>query len=359
MATTIRKQCIAEQILFIDGQAGCGKTLLSSVISALDRVELLTYAYEIEMICALYFLNKTSLEASCTQIKLLTDLKIYNLMMGRETNFRPSDLSSVFRYHNPIDYFQRLFQPGDEAIPNRITKNHPILNLATHNLLSVSEPIFYALKSRCVFIEVVRHPLYMIRQQELNMENLLGNNRDFTVNIEYKNYSLPYYTVGFKEDFVKSSSVEKSIRCIYELTKRTKLAKATLKKKFCAQILTIPFEPFVLNPKPWMEKVCKLLGTEITSATRNVMLQQNVPRNKIADGIPLDIYQRCGWQPPQKGASECDELSTRKNEIIKNISKEAIAILDEICHEYETTYWNPENKFSINLNDCQSERALF
>ena len=350
---------MAEQILFVDGQAGCGKTLLSSVISALDRVELLTYAYEIEMICALYFLNKTSLEASCTQIKLLTDLKIYNLMMGRETNFRPSDLSSVFRYHNPINYFQRLFQPGDETVPNRITKNHPILNLATHDLLSVSEPIFYALKSRCVFIEVVRHPLYMIRQQKLNMKNLLGNSRDFTVNIEYKSHSLPYYTSGWEEDFVKHSVIEKSIRCIYELTKRTKVTKTTLKKKFCAQILTIPFELFVLNPEPWMEKICKLLGTEITSATRNVMLQQNIPRSKIADGIPLDIYQRCGWQPPQKDASECDELSTRRSEIINNISKEAINLLDEICREYETTYWNPKDNLSINLDDCRLEKALF
>lgn len=349
---------MAEKILFVDGQCGCGKTLLSSVISALDRAELLTYTYEIEMICALYFLDKISLEASCTQIKLLTDLKIYNLMMGRDVNFRPSDLSSIFKYHNPIDYLERLFQPGDEAIPNKILKRRPILNLATHNLLAVSEPIFQALEARCIFIEMVRHPLYMIRQQELNMKNLLGNIRYFTVNIEYKNQSLPYYTNGWEESFINGSALEKTIRSIYELGKRSKSTKSKLSKQYGSQILTIPFESFVLNPEPWMKKICTLLDTEMTRATQAVMFQQNVPRSKIADGIPLDIYRRCGWEPPQEGMSEREELSMRRNKIIENISGESASILDEICHEYETIYWNPENKILISANTNQLEKSI-
>ena len=90
----IRLGHYAQKVIFVDGQAGCGKTLFSPVIAALERVELLTYAYNIEYICSLYYLGKMSSDAANSMVRLWTDLQLYNTMMGREINFRPSDLSS-------------------------------------------------------------------------------------------------------------------------------------------------------------------------------------------------------------------------------------------------------------------------
>ena len=92
---------------------------------------------------------------------MMTDLRLYNVMMARETNFRPSDISSVFMNANPLRYFKRLFQKGDAHIPDRIKNEQPILHLTSHNLLGFSQPIFEALKSRVTFIEVVRHLYYI------------------------------------------------------------------------------------------------------------------------------------------------------------------------------------------------------
>ena len=53
--------------------------------------------------------------------------------MGRNTNCRPRDLSSIFR-HKPLLYIKRMLSRGDEAIPAEIEKRKPILNLTTHFL---------------------------------------------------------------------------------------------------------------------------------------------------------------------------------------------------------------------------------
>ncbi|EKD91652.1 MAG: hypothetical protein ACD_29C00462G0004 [uncultured bacterium] len=340
MTNIIRKEHLSDRVLFVDGQNGCGKTLFSSIFASLSRLEVMSYIYELEMICACFFVEKISNDAALALTRMLTDLKLYNLMMGRETNFRPTDLSSVFKHQDVTKYFQRLFQPGDEAVPKRILDERPILNLATHNLLGISEPIFQSLGDRCVFVEVVRHPLYMIRQQRLNMQNLLENVRNFSVNIEYRGRSLPYYTHGWEEDFVNSTTAtEKSVRSIYHLTKRTELAKKMLKEKYNAKIITIPFEHFVLNPDPWLKKVCNLLQTEPTENTSTVMFQQNIPRKKVSDGIALAIYQRCGWEPPKENISEKGELLIRRKEFSKELSKEHASLLDQICMRYESTYW--------------------
>ncbi|MBT5399320.1 hypothetical protein HOL24_02115, partial [bacterium] len=128
MVTLSRKNYFAEKIVFVDGLPGCGKTLFSSIISAMDKVELLSYSYEIEHICQLFYLEKIQLDAAKTMISIQTDLKLYNTMMGRDVNFRPSDLSSALNYYNPSKYFNRLNDVGDAAIPEKIIQEKPILN---------------------------------------------------------------------------------------------------------------------------------------------------------------------------------------------------------------------------------------
>ena len=89
-------------------------------------------------------------------------------MMGRNTNFRFNDLSSVFQSTKKKIYIKRLFSEGDSVIPNLINKLRPILHFSTHNILSHSEILFQSFKEKTRFINIVRHPAYMVHQQALN-----------------------------------------------------------------------------------------------------------------------------------------------------------------------------------------------
>jgi len=338
-----RKPHLAKKIVMVGGLDGCGKTLFSPIISALERVELPTYSYEIEHYCALNFLQKLSLNTASTLIRMQTDLKLYNTMMGREVNFRPTDLSSVQLYHNPTQYFERLFQPGDEAVPDVIRKKNPILNLIIHNILFISDPIWKALGDRSVYIEVIRHPLYMVRQQHLNMQNLIDDVRDFTINYERGEKSYPYWVKGWEDLFDQSTDIERSIHYIDQMTQRVEQAKKVLREKYQANILTIPFEQFVLDPQPWVEKIALAIGSKITETTKNVMLQQKVPREKIAQGLDLQVYRRCGWVPPKEGASEREELMIRRKDVELDSCASVLKVLDRLCDEYENKHWEPKD----------------
>ncbi len=333
----IRRGHLAPKIVIVDGQGGCGKTMLSPIIGALERVELLSYLYEMEHICALRYLGKIDNDAAEAMVRLLTDLKLYNTMMGRDVNFRASDLSSALRAVAPYRYISRLFQKGDEEIPGRIKESQPILNLTTHNLLPFSGPVFDALGERVVFIEVVRHPLYMIKQQALNMERLLEDPRNFTVHFQDKGRQVPYWTKGWEDIFVAANPVDKSIHGIDQLTR---LSRAAKERRDGQGIITVPFERFVLDPWPFLEKITMALGTSVNARTKAMMKKQKVPRVRIADGIALKIYQRCGWQPPQEGADEQRELEVRRQYVKAHASDQAMVVLDRICTDYERQYLN-------------------
>ena len=58
LTKVVRQKQLTEKIVIVDGQPGCGKTMLSPIIASMERVELLSYAFEIEFICRLFHLKK-------------------------------------------------------------------------------------------------------------------------------------------------------------------------------------------------------------------------------------------------------------------------------------------------------------
>jgi hypothetical protein len=337
-----RDEILLENLVLVDGQAGCGKTLFSPIVSTMNRVELLNYSTELENICALKYLDKISDDVAEVMIRVQMDLVLYETMMSRRTNFRPTDLSSAFRDVNFWTYVKRLFLKGDEDIPERIKKEKPILHFVTHNLLAFSEPLFKALRDSVLLIEVVRHPLYMLIQHTRNMKryfDISGTTRQFRPYIKYGEHQLTYWNLGQEELYLRSNPVG---RVIYEMQKISELTEAfknDYKKQYGSQILTIPFEGFVIDPWPYMNRIAAALETKVTEKTRKMMRKQKVPRKKVSDGIPLDIYKRCGWEPPEKELNEQQELDKRRQYAIEQgASKKAMVALDRICQEYEEKY---------------------
>ena len=68
-----------------------------------------------------------------------------------------------------------------------------------------------------------------------------------------------------------------------------------------------------------------------------------VPRDKIAQGLDIEIYRRCGWVPPIDGASEIDELNIRRQDIKLDARSSTMKIFDQLCNDYEKKYWSPKD----------------
>lgn len=312
--------------------------MLSPILSALDRAELLTYAYELEHVVSLNQLGKLDDDAADVMISMLADLQLYNTMQSRQLNFRPGDLSSVFRASRPLRYLRRLFQPGDRAAAERIPAERPILFLTTHRMIAFCEPIVRALGARATFIEVVRHPLYVIIQNSRNFEGLIGTARDFTIYFDHRGQDLPYFVKGWEDRFIESNQVERAIYSVQHLSARSDANRTALGDGSTSALRTVPFEQFVVTPDPFMRMFEETLHTNVTRATKRMMAKQRVPRTKYADSIDLAVYRRCGWEPPKQGLTEREELEYRRIWVESQVSETAMRILDALCDEYERRY---------------------
>ena len=83
-----------------------------------------------------------------------------------------------------------------------------------------------------------------------------------------------------------------------------------------------------------------LIGTKMNKSTKDMLKNQRVPRVKYSDGIDLEIYKRCGWEPSKEGLSEKEEIDLRMSYVKKDASKNAMKVMKQLCYDYEKKYIN-------------------
>jgi hypothetical protein len=305
--------------------------MLSSIISSLSKIELLKYSYEIENYCQLNDFQLINRNTATQLIKNQLNYLLYNNMMGREMNFRFTDISSVFNQPNKLKNFKRLFTKGDQAIPNKIINENPILHLATHGLTGISQPLFDAMPDGMLFINMKRHPLFLLRQNIWNMSNLINNQRSFWLYYEKHERSNPFFYFNNEKLFHEANEKEKAIYFINWYINKQKTNQGI---KNHASYYELTFESFVKDPYDHIKEICNRLDTEITKLTPKMLKRENIPRKILTDSRVRDIYKRVGWVK-----SKSDNIESEFDEIRKwayeGISVDAKKILDLICHEYE------------------------
>jgi hypothetical protein len=329
-----RNQQLLKKLVIVNGFPGCGKTMLSPIVSSFSHVEMMQYAPVIEQMCELSGLGRVDDDVAESMIRMNADLLTYNVLMGRNSNCRPGDLSSIFK-HKPVEHIRRMLGPGDEAILDIVQKNRHILHLTTHMLLPHSKLLFNAFDNRLVFIEVVRHPLYMIIQQEKNFK-MFGGPRNQHISYSHNDKEYSFFSHKRERKFDKGNSFEKAIHSIDWYYSKL------FSKNYDDAVFIVPFEKFVKNPDYFMKDLSFLLGSPLDKKVYREMSKQKVPRKHLSDSPALNIYKKCGWKPPLN-TNEEGELKVRRELVKSNVSAESMDILDSISDMYLKTFIKNSN----------------
>jgi len=140
-----------------------------------------------------------------------------------------------------------------------------------------------------------------------------------------------FFSYGSEMKFDTGNSFEKAIHSIDWYYSKL------FSKDYDDSVELVPFEKFVKSPDDFMNKFSSILGSPLTKSVKKEMSKQKVPRKLLSDGPALEIYKRCGWQPPQT-INEEDELNIRRELVSKNVSDGALNLLDKISEEYVSNF---------------------
>ncbi len=303
-----------EKVILVDGITRTGKSMLGPIMTSFQGVEIERMEMILERICQLYYFNKLKEDAAIALLRLEIHMKTYESMISRNTNFRFTDHSGVWRNVKTLRYLKRLFMKEGDLVLDKIKKEKPIFQVQQHDVLGMSKIYFKAWGDRLRILEMIRNPIDLIEDQyRRGYGKREGHDpRVFSLTIKYKNKVLPRFAVGWEEEYLSLSTMDRVIRLIEARTDMWKKGYNELRKKEQKQVIFIPFEKFIVKPEPYLKRIEKSVGRKRTRLTNNALKKQGVPRI-------LDTSKR----------------KRNKEKILKLASEKYIKKLEKLTKEYE------------------------
>lgn len=193
-------------------------------------------------------------------------------------------------------------------------------------------------------VEMVRHPLYLLETWCVWIKRFGRDPRDLTICLGYRGAELPWFAYGWEEKYLSSGEMDRVIYLIDWFTRHSEDTLHNLDETTRRQVLVIPFERFVVDPWPYLQRIEELLSTNTTTATYRALRKQRVPRRLSTDGRDLPIYRRYNWRPPSKDSSELTELGKRWDYAASEATKDGMEVLEKMCKEYEERYLGQDSR---------------
>ena len=333
-----RPDYLDNKVLIVDGLIGGGKGLMSAIAGSLPRVEMWIHKGNIEQLCAIQHLGEITSSGSETLLKSWFDEYFYNLSISRDINFRMSDMSSILKDARPLRYLARLFKSCGPDTYQRVKSEEMVLNIMTHANTAYSEPIFNALGPRLVYVRLVRSPMtkYMINHMA-RWSKRWGEDPDGMIMHSLKSNPkdrVPFYMLGRESEFLKANSIEKAILLLDEWQHSGDEFIDNIAIKSEATIIEIPFEKFVFEPQPYINKIAKALNTIPDKVTIKEMKKQKVPRQYLTAAPQNPNYERLGWKLNDKHNNIFDEFFATREIFKEKISSDILEMLDRNTNDY-------------------------
>jgi len=323
-------------VIIVDGMWGTGKSILSSIIGSLEGVEKKRIDHTFEYLCVGHFLGRISEDLAITLIRIQADLDQYNNLIGREVNLRLSDDSGFRNTPGSLRYLHRLIAQEGEVVVDRINDENLALLLVTHHVSAVCDPLVNALKGRLHIIEVVRHPLHLVKYWTTYFEDF-ERSREFTISARLDGTRVPWFALDWCDEFVSLSPIDRAIRCI-NLLQDVSLSPLAWDREVLHEIspdthrLIVPFESLVAQPDLVLDNVTKFTGRARTSRTARVFRKQRIPRSTSQIGRTTNVRS---WipSPTLSHDEQLAELMTWVNQHAKPAS---IQMMEASIERYES-----------------------
>lgn len=300
-------------VVLIDGLTRSGKSLLGPILSSFERAEIERMEPDLEWIGDLWHLGQIQTDGAVTFLRLATDRLFYEGMIGRNTNFRFGDHSSVWRAPRKRQYVRRLFL--DERLPfmERVAEERPIFQNMVHHQLMNFALFDAAFGDRLRMLEMIRDPVDLVDSwMRKRKGDLIGNDPLISmVFIEWQGRDLPWYAAGWEEEYLHASPLDRVIRMIAAKWRLSVDAWREIGPAHQDRLFVLPLEDFSEHPEPYLRRLAAFVGSTETGATSAALRGQRVPRR----------YDR-------------DQYARTREGLLANAGPVARAALEAMIHEH-------------------------
>ncbi len=274
---------LARNLSFIDGITRSGKFWLANLLHHFDDVEHIRHDPTVDHVSVMYHLGMIREDAAVSLLQDIVNRHIYENAIGRNTNFRFADHSSV--YHSPKlqDYLMRV--AGPDVFPRQVFEElkrggrHSMF--IAHDWLSIPEVQIKAFPGMKL-LRIERNPVDLVNawySTKIGLDRMF-----FSCRVKGSKGSVPWFAYEWRDEFDSMAEFDRIIRAILWLDDTARSAYDRLSAARGKRIFFTSYEAMAVRPLEEAEKIAAFLGTRTSDTLQAYVLQQPF-RERTGDQI--------------------------------------------------------------------------
>ncbi|UCD54956.1 MAG: sulfotransferase domain-containing protein [Candidatus Omnitrophota bacterium] len=269
---------LIENVLLIEGIARAGKFLLANCLCAINDVE---HTCSNGLLDNIPFMVKFKLltpEAAEALIQNIIDNSGYDIMIGRNLNFRYDDKSCIYNSPRLKEYLDRSLNSDRDVIVEQIKNKRRYFMHIVHQGFPNIE-IFLRMYSKIKVIRIERHPVDLVYSWfQRGFGRRLGRDaRLFIIPIQGIKGPIPWFAHEWAEDYENSSEMDRVIRFLYYINEKSKEAYVNLNMEDKKKIHTVSYERLLTETDEEMKKISIFLDKKILPGIELVKARERIP----------------------------------------------------------------------------------
>jgi len=273
----VRNSLLLNELVLVDGIGRSGKVMLAEILTGFERMEKQDYNEFLEYIPLAYKYKKISKDMAIAILQTQLDTELYKNMIGRSINNRPTDYTSLSKYHTPDKYIKRQQEEDGPIIGAKVLKEKPIYLNWCHDLIQKSDIIFEAFQDKVKFIYINRRPVDIIYEWDKKNfgERIANDSTEMQYVIEHNNSFVPETAVGWEDEYLKMKPLERIVKLIHTSFKRN-LDSIMINIE---KIMIVNFEDLVTEPNKTIKDISSFLKVQpMQDILLDILAKENCPR---------------------------------------------------------------------------------
>ena len=277
---------LVEDLLLVEGVSRAGKFLMADLLAGCKGVEHVQYCGLFEHLPYMERLGVIERDVASSILQCQIDNSAYDMMVGRNLNFRLSDKSSIYRSPHLGEYLQRSLDDNNDQILKEIRQRYYCY--IVHETLPNIDLYLEAYPDLKV-ITIERNPIDLVYSwykrgwgRRWGVDPL-----DFSMSFQGDQGPIPWFVYQICEQWETSNEMDKIILAQWQLYEMSKKALEMLPVAQRNKIFLTCYEEIVTEPMRELESIAGFLDTEILSVATNVMAREGLPNShpkKVRDG---------------------------------------------------------------------------
>lgn len=287
------------KIAIITGACRSGKSLIGKLLGSLENVEYMEEPWLPTVLPVLQGNNLIDPEVSKNILRSYIDELMNDVVLLRQSNFRPRDLSTIWDRKNVMEIFDRLVNLHTrEDVKKYLNKKKTVLLL---NLPGIMPFLFFFAETfpGCKIIHIVRNGLDValeVRKKKWFTNKLLKQPisnyllfRSYYSKAYCKNYNIPWWVKKGEEDkFLKMTNFAKGLYYWRRILEISENQIEKFKSVFPGQYKEVRFENILKNPEVVLNNLSGFFNAGITEKTNLVLSEIDAKMLKTKKRYPLN-----------------------------------------------------------------------